>query len=154
MSTTTSQSQTRSAAEIAWIRLMRVYQQFDKRSADIMKQYGISVSRFDVLVHAGAVDGRTQQQLADAMFVTKGNITQLLDGMESDGLLYRRRKGRTNLIYLTEKGKECRERTMADQLSSIETLFGVLTCDEREQLSKTLRKVDRHLASENIWKDA
>src|SRR5699024_5416574 len=98
--------------ETTWIRLMRVYQQIDKHTAGIMKQHGLSVSRFDVLVHAGVSEGRTQQQLADAMFVTKGNITQLLDGMEAEDLLYRRRKGRTNHIFLTEKGWETRKRAM------------------------------------------
>jgi len=143
----------RSAAELAWIRLMRVYLQMDRRTADIMKRYGISVSRFDVLVHAGVREGRTQQELADAMFVTKGNITQLLDGMESDGLLYRRRKGRTNLIYLTEKGQECRRRSMSEQLCSIEKMFSVLSAEERDQLGKILRTVDRHLGTDTIWKD-
>lgn len=153
MTAQTLEAPQRNSSEIAWIRLMRVYLQMDRHTAEIMKQYGISVSRFDVLVHAGVREGRTQQELADAMFVTKGNITQLLDGMESDGLLYRRRRGRTNLIYLTEKGEECRKATMKDQLEAIETMFSVLSCDERELLGKMLRKVDRHLGSDTIWKE-
>src|SRR5690554_2342582 len=116
MSTNTAPAYQHSIDETTWIRLMRVYQQIDKRSAEIMKSHGLSVSRFDVLVHAGVSEGRTQQELADAMFVTKGNITQLLDGMEAEDLLYRRRRSRTNLIYLTDDGRHKRQLAMTDQL--------------------------------------
>lgn len=153
MSTITPASSQRSYSELAWIRLMRVYHQIDRRTAVIMKDYGLSVSRFDVLVHAGVRDGRTQQELADAMFVTKGNITQLLDGMEADNLLYRRRRGRTNLIYLTDKGRECRGQAMQAQLNAIDIAMSALTHDEQEQLGGLLRKIDRHLGNESIWKE-
>ncbi len=147
MSTSTAPAYQHSISETTWIRLMRVYQQIDKRTAQIMKNHGLSVSRFDVLVHAGVGEGRTQQELADAMFVTKGNITQLLDGMEAEDLLYRRRKGRTNHIFLTDKGREIRQRAMADQLRTIETAMSSLAEDELTVLNKLLRKIDRSLSS-------
>lgn len=147
MSSSTAPAQRHSIAETTWIRLMRVYQQIDKRTAQIMKQHGLSVSRFDVLVHAGVSEGRTQQELADAMFVTKGNITQLLDGMEAEELLYRRRKGRTNHIYLTDKGCEIRQRAMAEQLSAIESAMGALANEELIELNAFLRTIDRSLKS-------
>lgn len=151
MSTNTTPAYQHSVAETTWIRLMRVYQQIDKRSAEIMKRHGLSVSRFDVLVHAGVRDGRTQQELADAMFVTKGNITQLLDGMEAEDLLYRRRRGRTNLIYLTDEGREIRERAMADQLEAVETAMQVLSDSDKQQLNSLLRKIDRSIAGGKAW---
>lgn len=147
MSTNQAPAYQHSVAETTWIRLMRVYQQIDKCSAEIMKKHGLSVSRFDVLVHAGVQEGRTQQELADAMFVTKGNITQLLDGMEADFLLYRRRKGRTNHIYLTDKGRDIRKVTMAEQLRAVETAMGALSESEKKQLSRLLRTIDKTLAT-------
>lgn len=147
MSTPTPPAYQHSTAETTWIRLMRVYHQIDKRSAEIMKTHGLSVSRFDVLVHAGARDGRSQQELADAMFVTKGNITQLLDGMEAENLLYRRRKGRTNHIFLTEEGRCKRQRAMAEQLDAVEAAMSALGESEQAQLNKFLRTIDRSLAN-------
>lgn len=144
---------TRNVSELAWIRLMRVYQQVDRHTAEIMKKYGLSVSRFDVLVHAGLKEGRSQQELADAMFVTKGNICQLLDGMESEELLYRRRKGRTNHIYLTDEGQERREAAMTEQLAAIDAAMSTLTREEQDTLHTLLRKLDRSLASDDVWKD-
>ena len=134
MSTSTAPAYEHSVAETTWIRLMRVYQQIDKRSAEIMRTHGLSVSRFDVLVHAGLSEGRTQQELADAMFVTKGNITQLLDGMEAEDLLYRRRKGRTNHIFLTDDGRDRRQQAMAEQLQAIDTAMSVLTEEEQKTI--------------------
>lgn len=132
-------------AETTWIRLMRVYHKINKQTADVMRSHGLSVSRFDVLVHAGVSDGRTQQELADAMLVTKGNITQLLDGMEAEKLLYRRRKGRTNHIFLTEEGRAIRDRALADNLRVLDCAMGALDPNEQKQLGLLLRTIDRQL---------
>lgn len=145
MTDTITSSSQHSLSELTWIRLMRVYQQIDRRSAEIMKQFGLSVGRFDVLVHAGVRDGRTQQELADAMLVTKGNITQLLDSMEADDLLYRRRRGRTNLIHLTDKGRELRANALQAQLENIDTAMNALTEIEQHQLGTLLRKIDKNI---------
>jgi len=130
---------------LAWIRLMRVYQKIDKRTAETLRCWGLSVSRFDILNHAGGREGRSQQELADALLVTKGNIVQLLDGMEADGLLYRRRSGRTNHIYLTDRGRELRRTTLAVQEAEITRELSALSPDEQQTLLALLRKLDRSL---------
>lgn len=132
-------------AVLAWVRLLRVYHKMDRRSVDEMRRWSLSVSRFDVLNHAGATEGRTQQDLADALFVTKGNICQLLDGLEADGLLYRRRKGRTNHIFLTNAGRDLRERALVDHEARIAADMSALTTDEQQYLLRLLRKLDRSL---------
>lgn len=152
MTAVTPEKTQRNVSELAWIRLMRVYQQIDRRTAEIMKKHGLSVGRFDVLVHAGISQGRSQQELADAMFVTKGNICQLLDGMEAEDLLYRRRKGRTNHIYLTDEGMARREAALNEQLDVIEKAMSVLSKEEQDALHKMLRKIDRSLANDGIEK--
>jgi DNA-binding MarR family transcriptional regulator len=127
---------------------MRVYQKIDHRTARLMKQHRLSVSRFDVLNHAGNREGKSQQQLADALFVTKGNICQVLDGMEADGLLYRRRSGRTNHIYLTDEGRELRSTLVPTQEAEIEKAFSALTEDEQQTMLTLLRKLDRSLTTD------
>jgi DNA-binding MarR family transcriptional regulator len=135
-------------AVLAWLRLMRVYHKMDRRAADLMKQWKLSVSRFDVLNHAGNGEGKTQQELANALMVTKGNICQVLDGMEADGLLYRRRSGRTNHIYLTDEGRELRSTLVPTQEAEIGKAFSVLTSDEQQTLLGLLRKLDRSLTND------
>ena len=130
---------------IAWLRLARVYQKIDHRSAETMRKHCLSVSRFDVLNHAGTPEGRTQQDLAKSLLVTKGNITQLIDAMEKEGLLERRRDGRTKRIYLTGEGKCTRERLVALQESEIAADLSALDEEEMQTLIRLLRKLDRSL---------
>lgn len=131
---------------IAWLRLARIYQKIDRRSAETMRRHNLSVSRFDILNHAGTPEGRTQQELAKALLVTKGNVTQLLDAMEEEGLLERRPRGRTKRIFLTELGRSRRIELVALQESAIAAEFAVLNDDEMQELIRMLRKVDHSLA--------
>jgi DNA-binding MarR family transcriptional regulator len=124
---------------------MRVYHKMNRRTAEEMRPRRLSVSRFDILNHVGVREGRTQQELANALFVTKGNIVQLLDGMEADCLLYRRRRGRTNLIYLTDAGRALREETLNHHEARVADDLSVLTPDEQETLLTLLRKLDKSL---------
>ena len=133
------------ATTIAWLRLARVYQKIDRRSADTMRRHGLSVSRFDVLNHAGTPEGRTQQDLAKSLLVTKGNVTQLLDAMEKEGLLERRREGRTKRIYLTEEGRCRRTELVALQEAEIAADFAALDAEDIEHLTRILRSLDRSL---------
>ena len=135
-------------AVIAWLRLARVYHKIDRRTADTMRQHSISVSRFDVLNHAGAVEGRTQQQIADALLVTKGNITQLVDAMEADGLLVRRRDGRTKRIFLTAAGRRLRIQLVSIQERAIAGDWAALEPDEVQTLIHLLRKLERSIGKD------
>lgn len=132
---------------LAWMRLLRVFSRIDGCSADAMRKQGLSMARFDILNHAGTRDGKTQTELAGDLFVTKGNITQIIDGMERDGLLRRERHGRSNAICLTNKGRALRQRAVADQEARITRAFSGLTDDETAQLSQLLRKLERSFES-------
>jgi DNA-binding MarR family transcriptional regulator len=128
-----------------WVRLMRVYNRIDRRSAASMRAWNLSVGRFDVINHAGLNEGATQQELADALLVTKGNIAQLLDSLERDGLLCRERCGRTNRIYLTVAGHDVRSKAMARHTDIIASAMSALSDEEQEHLSRLLRKLERGL---------
>jgi DNA-binding MarR family transcriptional regulator len=65
--------------------------------------------------------------------------------MEADGLLYRRRSGRTNHIYLTDEGRELRSTLVPAQEEEIEKAFSVLTEDEQQTMLNLLRKLDQSL---------
>jgi DNA-binding MarR family transcriptional regulator len=69
--------------------------------------------------------------------------------MEADGLLYRRRSGRTNHIYLTDEGRELRSKLVPTQEAEIAKTFSVLTPEEQQTLLSLLRKLDRSLTTAN-----
>ncbi len=140
-----SQPTTIHRSTIAWLRLARIYQKIDLRTAETMRRHGLSVSRFDILNHAGIPEGRTQQELARALLVTKGNVTQLLDAMEREGLLERRRDGRTKRVFLTDKGRCRRKDVVAIQEAEIANDLSALDEDEMQTLIRLLRKIDQSL---------
>src|SRR5919201_1198651 len=96
---------TRTPGLLAWLRLARVFQKLQRAEANRLRCWRLSPAQFDVLAHVGAAEGLTQQRLADALLVTKGNVCQILDKMERDGLLVRRPSGRVNRVLLTEAGR-------------------------------------------------
>jgi len=136
----------RSIAVPAWLRLARVFQQVDRASVDLLRRWDLSVAQFDVLVQVGLREGLTQQQLADQLLVTKGNVCQLLDRMEERGLLERRQEGRANRLYLTEKGRALRSEAMPAQEQLIEGIFAALPRARQASLLAALRRLDHALA--------
>src|SRR5881275_112492 len=99
---------------LAWLRLVRVFQKVHQRSMDQFRQYGLSAGQFDLLAQIGAAEGATQQQVADALLVTKSNVCQLLDRMEAAGLVERRQHGRSKPLYLTPEGRRLHDRVVPE----------------------------------------
>ena len=142
-----SESRIEQGAVAAWMRLARVYQKIDRRSAEAFRNEGLSTAQFDVLAQVGAAEGCSQQELADRLLVTKGNVSQLLDKMQKRGWIERRQdgRGRGNLLYLTPEGLRIRSAVVPAQEKRIARLFDGLTASERDQLSLLLRKLERSL---------
>src|ERR671914_1371092 len=88
--------------QLAWLRLARIFQRVERNSGEHLRGWDLNVAQFDVLAHVGASEGMTQQELADSLLVTKGNVCQLVDKLEDRGLISRRHEGRSNLLFLTD----------------------------------------------------
>ena len=142
----TNQSQLRQPAVLAWLRLARVFQKIDTRSERFFRSQGLNTAHFDVLAQVGAARGMTQQELADALLVTKGNISQLLRKLEQFGLITRRQEGRTNCLSLTEQGQQLFDRVVPQQEALIADLLAPLSDAEQRELLRLLRKLDHAIA--------
>lgn len=132
-------------AVLAWLRLFRVFQRIDRASSEHLRSWGLSTAQFDVLARVGTSRGITQQELADRLLVTKGNISQLLDRMEKLGLLRRCQERRSNTLVLTEQGQALYERVVPAQEKLIAEQLVALSPAEVSDLQRLLRKVDRAL---------
>ena len=134
-------------AVVAWMRVARVYTKIDRRTADHLKAYGLSVAQFDVLAQVGAHEGISQRELADVLLVTKGNITQLLDRMTASGLVERRpaRVGRGNHLYLTPAGRALYRQAVPTQEALVTECWSALPPEEIRGLDRSLRTLDRSL---------
>jgi DNA-binding MarR family transcriptional regulator len=133
------------SAVATWLRLARVYDKMQHILVEHLRRWDLSIAQFDVLAQVGAAEGMTQQELADALLVTKGNVCQLLDRMERSGLLVRRQDGRANRIFLTSTGRALFDQVIPAHEAAIEEQLSVLTPAEQRELLVLLRKLDRSL---------
>ena len=130
---------------LGWLRLMRVYQKVDRISSEHLKHWGLSVAQFDVLAHVGASEGMTQQELADSLLVTKGNVCQFVDRLEDRALTSRLHQGRANRLFLTDEGRRLFEQVVPAHEIAIAERFSVLSIEEQARLHELLRKFDKAL---------
>ncbi len=135
----------RRPAVLAWLRMARVFQKIDTRSERFFRAHGLNTAHFDVLAKVGAAEGMSQQELAAALLVTKGNISQLLGKLEQEGLITRRQEGRTNCLSLTERGRALFHELVPRQEALIADLLAPLSDDEQHELLRLLRKLDHSL---------
>jgi len=136
----------RAAGLLAWLRLVRVFQRVDRVSSEALRCHGISSAQLDVLARVGSSEGISQQGLADALLVTKGNICQLLDKMQASDLLERRPEGRINRLFLTDKGRHIYDDVVPRHDRLLVGLMGTLDAEDQRQLLRLLRKLDHSLA--------
>jgi DNA-binding MarR family transcriptional regulator len=136
----------RRASVALWLRLAHVFRKVDRVMMDQLRSQELSLAQFDVLAQVGRREGLSQQEVADALLVTKGNVCQLLDRMERAGLLQRQQEGRTNRLFLTEAGQQLYATAVPAHEALIAQQFAALSATEQAQLRKLLRKLDRALS--------
>ena len=130
---------------LAWLRLCRVVQKIGRTQSTYLRTWDLNEAQFDVLAQIGASQGITQQQLADKLLVTKGNVSQLLSRMENLGLLTRCPGQRNNTLSLTEKGQRLHDSVVPAIENLIAEQFSGLSVPEVLSLLRILRKLDRSL---------
>ncbi len=137
---------TRTPGLLAWLRLVRVFQRVDRATTEYGRGHDITTAQLDVLARVGSSEGISQQRLADALLVTKGNICQLLDKMEASELIERRPEGRVNRLFLTAKGRAIFQEVVPGHDELIVHLLSALSADEQATLLRLLRTVDHALS--------
>jgi DNA-binding MarR family transcriptional regulator len=137
--------QIRTPGLLAWMRLSRVFQKVDRVASEALRYRQLSPAQVDVLAKVGATEGISQQELANALLVTKGNVCQLLDKMEGSGLLERRPDGRVNRLYLTDQGRQVHDEILPNHDAMLARQFDALSVDDQRALLRLLRRIDRGL---------
>src|SRR4051794_20665710 len=130
---------------LAWLRLVRVFQKVDRAATDSLRCRQLSPAQLDVLAKVGSSEGISQQELADALLVTKGNVCQLLDKMEGSGLLERRPDGRVNRLFLTDQGRSVHDQVVPRHDELLSQQFNALSEDDQRELLRLLRQLDHGL---------
>ncbi|HRK25147.1 MAG TPA: MarR family transcriptional regulator [Beijerinckiaceae bacterium] len=96
-----------SSAMRVWFRLIRLHQALYSEVASRLRVIGLSVPQFDVLSTLTEREGISQRELADRLYVTKGNVSGLIDRLVEAGLVIRQsipEDRRSHALHLTEEG--------------------------------------------------
>lgn len=115
-----------------------------------LKKAEISLTKeqWSVMAVLWKEDGVTQQFLADATFRDRAGITRLLDNLERDRLVERRpheEDRRTNLIFLTKKGKEIEEDVVNVLEETIHSVTENIDDDSIENLRFVFEKINDNI---------
>src|SRR5271154_1504535 len=101
-----------------WFRLIRLEARMQAAVGERLREIGVSIPQCDVLTTLTEQEGVSQQELAKRLYVTKGNISGLIDRLAEAGLVERRSTAvdrRQHAIHLTEAGRRMAERALAVQ---------------------------------------
>lgn len=91
--------------------LKEIFLLLDDGDRRLFDCFGLTVPRYYVLFHLGAEPGISVSQLSRLMFCDKSNITRLIQGLQSEGLVTRRpheSDGRVLRLFLTPQGEALR----------------------------------------------
>lgn len=135
----------------AWLHLIKCSKRVEQEVSELFWQrHQSSLPRFDVLAHLehAGEHGLSTTALAQRLLASKGNITRLLDRMETDELIQRQpapHDRRVTFVLLTSKGNEIFHAMAQDHELWADAIFGILDHAELEQLIQLLDRVRKHV---------
>jgi len=112
-----------------WFRLVRLETRMRVAVSESLRKIGLSVPQCDVLTTLTEKEGVSQQDLAKRLYVTKGNISGLVDRLALAGLVERRSivgDKRQHAIFLTDTGRAAAEAAIDVQHAFIARTLGQL----------------------------
>jgi DNA-binding MarR family transcriptional regulator len=133
-----------------WFRLIRLQTRARLSIANRLRELDLSVPQCDVLTTLTEREGVSQQELAARLYVTKGNISGLIDRLVASGLVERRTLAgdrRSHAIHLTPAGRDLARRGIEAQKAFVEQTFGQIA-PERLALFEELLVEARELVRE------
>lgn len=122
-----------------WFRVIRLHRRALTTIASELKTLGLSVPQFDLLSTLTEREGLSQQELAERLYVTKGNVSGLVDRLVEAGLVERRAipgDRRSNALHLTPKGRDLAEKGIALQRAYVQGTLGALPTRDLADLER------------------
>ena len=132
----------------AWSGFIRAHASIVKElDAELQAVHGLPLSSFDVLVQLSLAQGGRMQMcdLADAVHLSRSGLTRMVDRLEREGLLQRRRGERDPrqvFAAITERGLKRLAVTTPTHLGGVrERFLDRLSRDQLQQLARIWREL-------------
>ena len=122
-----------------WFRFMRLHQRMLMQMTGRIRKLGLSIPQFDLLSTLTEQEGISQSELAERLYVTKGNVSGLVDRLVQAGLVERRAIAgdrRSYAMHLTPEGRRLAEAGIAAQRDFVASTLGKLASDDLAELDR------------------
>ena len=122
-----------------WFRFMRLHQRMLVQMTARIRALGLSIPQFDLLSTLTEQEGISQSELAERLYVTKGNVSGLVDRLVQAGLVERRAIAgdrRSYAMHLTPEGRRLAEAGIATQRNFVAGTLGRLKPDDLAELDR------------------
>lgn len=134
-----------------WLRLLTCSTMVEQRMRQLLKdEFNTTLPRFDLLAALDrAPQGLTMGELSRWLMVSNGNVTGVADRLEAEGLILRTPSPddrRTQIVTITEKGRDDFGRMATVHESWIKGLFSDLSPEDVENLMGLLAKAKQSVA--------
>ncbi|MDE2578685.1 MAG: MarR family transcriptional regulator [Hyphomicrobiales bacterium] len=106
-----------------------------------LKMAGLSIAQCDALTTLSEREGVSQQELAERLYVTKGNISGLIDRLSAAGLVERRTTAtdrRSHALYLTTAGRKAAQEGVAIQKQFVAETLGRMSTHDLSEFERVL----------------
>ncbi|MET0606308.1 MAG: MarR family transcriptional regulator [Beijerinckiaceae bacterium] len=134
-----------------WFRMLRLNSRIGAALTQRLRDVGLSVPQFDCLSTLTEEDGVTQQQLAERLYVTKGNVSGLVNRLVEQGLVKRSLIAgdkRSYAVSLTAKGRALADRGIAAHQAYVEATLGRMPAGERDLFGNLLVRLREQVREE------
>ena len=124
-----------------WFRMIRLHQALYSEVATRLRVVGLSVPQFDVLSTLTEREGMSQRELAERLYVTKGNVSGLIDRLVEAKLVERRsipEDRRSHALYLTKESVRVAKLGIETHQRFMDETLGKLPSDDIATLDRIL----------------
>lgn len=128
----------------AYLKLSRAVSAVDAHLHRGLAAEGLTVSQFGVLEALHHLGPLNQRELGRKILKSNGNVTVVIDNLERQGLVERRRGAndrRQVLVSLTDPGRRCIEAAFPGHVSRVVAAFAPLDADETRLLAELCKRL-------------
>jgi DNA-binding MarR family transcriptional regulator len=132
-------------SRIAWVQLLRVHAKLTRHMERVAAEHHLTLAQFEMLIILWKNEGISQQELAQRLLVTKGNVCTVLCRMEKSRWVKRDSNpadGRAYRLRLTDEGRRIINSAYPHLRGRINCVMGTLSEKQLSYLTSILKDLE------------
>jgi DNA-binding MarR family transcriptional regulator len=137
----------------AWLALLRTHARlWDQLEAQMRREHGLTIARYDVLAHLDSAGGRLRlSDLASSIVLSPSGLSKLLDRMEASELIRREpdpSDARSTFAAITRKGRALVKKARPSHHELLQQRFGdALDDDDVADLTRIMGRISESISA-------